>query len=166
MQIRRIQITNYARLGDCDIQVRGHMVLVGANDVGKTSLLRALNLTLGPTASLYQQLSVADLREQSTPLTVAVTFADFDEPMRALFHREIDVDRGDGSERLEVRLEVQVDPEDPESVLISRWCPGRGEVRAPSREQLTALGWRYLPALRQTSAAHFDGAGGAIQTLL
>ena len=166
MQIRRIVITNYARLGDCDLDVRGNLVVVGANDVGKTSLLRALNLALGPTAGLYQQLTVADLRNSGQPLVVSVTFTEFDNTLRALFFREIDIDPGDASERLEVRLEVEVDPEDPESVLISRWCPGRGEIRGPSREQISALGWRYLPAMRQTSAAHFDGAGGAIQTLL
>ncbi len=50
--------------------------------------------------------------------------------------------------------------------MVPRWFPGRGEVRSPSREQISALGWRYLPALRQASASHFDGAGGAIHTLL
>lgn len=166
MRITSITVENYARLADLSIELRGHLVVVGANDVGKTSLLRALNLTLGPTAQLYQQLGVDDLRDKDVPLVVAVTFVGFDDEQRALFHREIDIDPTDSSEALVVRLEVAVDYDDPESVTIARWCPGRGEVRTLSRDQIAAIGWRYLPALRQMSAAHFDGATGAIQTLL
>jgi putative ATP-dependent endonuclease of OLD family len=166
VRIGRIKIENFARLADLDAEVRGHLVVVGANDVGKTSLLRILNLTLGPTAQLYQQLGVEYLRDQDLPLTTTLTFVEFDDAQRALFYREIDIDPGDGHERLVVRLEVAVDPDDPESVTIARWFPGRGEVRSPSREQITALGWRYLPALRQMSSAHFDGATGVVQTLL
>lgn len=166
MRLERITISNYRRLSDLDIEVRGHLVLIGANDVGKTSLLRALNLTLGPTAQLYQALSTADIRDHEQALVVKAVFIDFDDAERALFHREIDIDQTDRKESLEVRLEVQVDPDDAESVLITRWCPGRGEIRSLTREQIAAFGWRYLPALRQSSVAHLDGASGAIQTLL
>jgi putative ATP-dependent endonuclease of the OLD family len=95
-----------------------------------------------------------------------VEFSDFNELERTVFHREIDVSLIDGVETLEVRLEVQVDPDDSGSVLITRWCPGRGEVRTLTREQIATIGWRYLPALRQSSAAHLDGSSGVIQTLL
>jgi len=166
MRLASISVSNYKRLQDTDLQVRGHLVIVGANDVGKTSLLRLLNLVLGSTAQLFQQLTVADLRDPALPLIARVVFVDFNDAERALFHREIDTDPEDGSEALEVRLEVQVDPDDAESVLITRWCPGRGEVRTVTREQVAAFGWRYLPAVRQASAAQLDGASGAIQTLL
>ena len=166
MRLASISVSNYKRLQDLDLQVRGHLVMVGANDVGKTSLLRLLNLLLGPAAQLYQQLTTADLRDPAIPLVTRVIFVDFNDAERALFHREIDTSLEDDSETLEVRLEVQVDPDDNESVLITRWCPGRGEVRTITREQLTAFGWRYLPALRQASAAQLDGASGAVQALL
>ncbi|TFB86874.1 DUF2813 domain-containing protein [Cryobacterium algoricola] len=166
MRIRHITAQNFARLADLNLNVRGHLVLIGANDVGKTSLLHLLNLTLGPTAQLYQMLGVADLRDSERALGVTVQFEDFNDSDRRIFTREIDVDPITKVESLEIRLEVAVDPEDLESVVIQRWAPGRGEVRNLSREQLSALGWRYLPALRQTSAAHFDGASGAIRTLL
>lgn len=142
------------------------MVLVGANDVGKTSLLRALNLTLGPMALLYQNVTLGDLRDPEGAFEVSVTFQDFDTDDRALFYREISVASANGEETLEVRLQATRDPDDPDSVLIQRWCPGRGDVRSISREQIARLGWRYLPALRQSSASHFDGPGGAIQMLL
>lgn len=167
MRLKRITVSNYRRLKDLDLAVRGHLVMVGANDVGKTSLLRLMNLTLGPTAQLFQQLSTSDLRDPEAPLVVRAIFNEFNDSERTLFYREIDVHPDDqNSESLEVRLEVQVDPDDVESVLISRWCPGRGEVRTITREQISAFGWRYLPAIRGVSAAHLDGASGSIQTLL
>jgi putative ATP-dependent endonuclease of OLD family len=166
VQLKRVTVTNYSRLADLDIEVRGHLVVVGANDVGKTSLLRVLNLVLGTTAQLYQSLGPADLRDREGTLVVETLFGGFRDSERTLFHREIDIDAITGAESLRVRLEVTVDPEDADTVLITRWCPGRGEVRALTREQVAAFGWRYLPAVRHSSAAHFDGASGAIQTLL
>lgn len=166
MRLTKIRVENYARLRDLDISVRGHLVIVGANDVGKTSLLRLLNLVLGSTAQLYQNLSVDDLEAPGRPLVVSASFGSFSDAERVLFHREIDIDPDDSSESLDVRLEVLIDPEDAESVLISRWCPGRGEVRSPTREQIAAFGWRYLPAVRSSSANHLDGRDGAVQVLL
>ncbi|WP_176484075.1 AAA family ATPase [Glutamicibacter sp. BW80] len=166
VRLSNIHIENYARLRDLELSVRGHLVIVGANDVGKTSLLRLLNLLLGSTAQLYQNLSVDDLQQPDRPLIVSVSFSSFTDAERILFHREIDIDPDDRSESLDVRLEVQIDPEDTESVLISRWCPGRGEVRNPTREQIVAFGWRYLPAARSSSANHLEGRDGAVQVLL
>ena len=166
MRLVEIRVENYARLRDLKIAVRGHLVIVGANDVGKTSLLRLLNLVLGSTAQLYQNLSIDDLEQPDSPLIINVSFSSFSDAERVLFHREIDIDPNDKSELLEIRLEVLIDPEDAESVLISRWCPGRGEVRSPTREQITAFGWRYLPAVRSSSANYLDGRDGAVQVLL
>lgn len=163
MRLGRITVTNYSRLADWDIKVREHLVLIGANDVGKTSFLRLLNLTLGPTGQLYQQLSRADIRDASLPLVLNASFLDFTDAERQLFHREIDIDADSLKESLEVRLEVEVDPEDDTSVVLQRWFPGRGEVRNITREQIDAFGWRYLPALRQSQ---LDGPTGTIQALL
>ena len=90
MRLERIIVNNYKRLNDLDLEVRGHLVVVGANDVGKTSLLRLMNLVLGPTAQLFQQLSPSDLRDQGASLVARVIFTDFSDHERAFFHREID----------------------------------------------------------------------------
>ena len=166
MRIQRITVRNHARLADLDISVRGHLVIVGANDVGKTSLLRLLNLTLGPTAQLYQQLTVDDLRDSAQKLAVDIQFADFTDEERRHFHREIDIHPDDKTESLRIRLTVEIDPDDAESVTALRWCPGRGEVRNLSREQIETIGWRYLPALRQMTPASFDGPKGIVHALL
>ena len=166
MRITKIRAHNYSRLEDLEIEVRDHLVIVGANDVGKTSLLRILNLLLGTTAQLYQSLTVRDLRHSTEKLVVSVVFGSFKDSERALFHREIDIDPGDATESLEVRLEAEIDPEDPEAIVMMRWCPGRGEVRTPSREQIAAFGWRYLTAARTSSTNQLEGSSGAVQVLL
>lgn len=57
MKLTRLKIENHRRLNDLDIEVRDHLVLVGANDVGKSSLLRCMDLLLGAsTAQLYSHI--------------------------------------------------------------------------------------------------------------
>ncbi len=167
MRVNHISVTNHSRIGDLDVVVGRHLVIVGANDVGKSSLLRLLNLLLGSTVGqLYNLLSLKDLRDPAAAMRVEATFADFDDAERRLFHREIDVAPSDSSESLRVRLEVVVDADDPESVTVTRWCPGRGDVRALTREQLGAIGWRFLPATRAAAASSLDGPTGAVRVLL
>ena len=95
MRISRIEIANHSRIRDLALEVRGHAVIVGANDVGKSSVLRLLNLLLGSTTgTLYQQLGISDLRDPTTDLAVEVTLIDFDDADRTLFTSEIDVNMG------------------------------------------------------------------------
>ncbi len=160
-------VENHSRIADLSIRVERHLAIVGANDVGKSSLLRLLNLVLGSTVGqLYNTLSIKDLRDVASCLRVSATFGDFDDTERRLFHREIDVAPSDGSESLEVRLEVAANADDPEAVTVTRWCPGAGDVRALTRDQLECLGWRFLPATRASSSAALDGPAGAIRVLL
>lgn len=167
MRLTKVEVANHSRIQDLDVAVRGHLAIVGANDVGKSSLLRLLHLALGSsTAQLYSSLTTDDLRDGALPLVVRAVFGEFSEAERRTFHREIDIHPIDKTESLEIRLEVAVDPEDEEAVLINRWCPGRGEVRALTREQLVAVGWRHLSAARGSSAALLDGPNGAIRVLL
>jgi putative ATP-dependent endonuclease of the OLD family len=66
MRLNRVEVTNHSRIADLSVEVRGHAVIVGANDVGKTSLLRMLHLLLGcTTTQLYQQTTVADLGDSA-----------------------------------------------------------------------------------------------------
>nr|WP_255524065.1 AAA family ATPase [Terrabacter sp. MAHUQ-38] len=163
----RIQITNHSRIKDLKVDVRGHAVIVGANDVGKSSLLRMLNLLLGSTtAQLYQQASVADLADTAADLVVEAHFLGFSDPERTLFHREISVDAHDKSESMRVQLVIALDPDDDQAVTIRRWFPESGHERTPTRDQMAAFAWRYLPATRGTSAASLDGPNSALQALL
>jgi putative ATP-dependent endonuclease of OLD family len=167
MKLSRLEVANHSRIGDLALDIRGHAVVIGANDVGKSSLLRLLNLLLGSTTGqLFQSLSLADLADATGELVVEGRLVCFTDGERALFHREISVDQTDQSESLRVQLVVGADPDDDVAVTIRRWFPEAGHTRGPSREQLDAFGWRYLSATRGTSISSMDGPSSALQTLL
>jgi putative ATP-dependent endonuclease of OLD family len=167
MRISAIAVANHSRIPDLALEVRQHAVIVGANDVGKSSILRLLHMTLGAsTSALYQRLAKSDLAEADSPLVVDVTLADFTDNERALFTSEIHVADDEATESLQVQLRVEQDPEDEESIAIRRWFPRAGHERAPSSKQLEGFGWRYLAATRGVTAANLDGRDSALRTLL
>lgn len=155
MKLSRIKIENYSRLVDLEIEVRDHLVLVGANDVGKSSLLRALDLALGAsTAQLYSNVAGADFRDLSQPFVVEVDLIDFSHADKALFPDEITVDPVTNSLTLTIRLTVEIDTSD--TVNIIRNAPSGGTGRQLSREQVAGLGWRFLSAANQTRELRED----------
>lgn len=165
MRLSRIQISNHSRIEDLTLDVRRHAVIVGANDVGKSSILRLLNLLLGSsTAGLYQALTPGDLRDREQELVVNVIWSDFTEEDRRPFPSEISIAEDQENEYLWVQMVVEADPEDDESVTIRRWFPESGHERAPNREQLESFGWRYLKATR--GASMMDGAHSPVRALL
>jgi putative ATP-dependent endonuclease of the OLD family len=167
VRIAELVVTNHSRIPDLALSVRQHAVIVGANDVGKSSILRLLNLTLGAsTGMLYQRLSKADLRSAEAALVVDVTLADFTDAERALFTSEIHVAEDGATESLQVQLSVEQDPEDEETVAIRRWFPRAGHERAPSSKQIEGFGWRYLPATRGVNASALEGPDSALRSLL
>ena len=86
MRLTRVKITNHSRIADLDIEVRDHLVLVGPNDSGKSSLLRCLDLLLGASIpQLYNRLSASDFRNTDEPLVIEARLADFGSACNALF---------------------------------------------------------------------------------
>lgn len=165
MRLSKVKITNHSRIQDLNLEVRRHAVIVGANDVGKSSILRMLNLLLGTsTGGLYQALKPADLRDPEQPLVVDVLWSDFSESNRRPFPSEISIGQDQTTEYLWVQMVVEQDPDDDEAVAVRRWFPESGHERAPTREQLEAFGWRYLKATR--GASMMDGAHSPVRTLL
>lgn len=167
MRIEQIKITNHSRVKDIDFCVRGNAVIVGANNVGKSSLLRLLNLALSASRGrLYQELTLADLRAPESPLVVDVVFCDFRDVERAGFPGEITIGSVDRSESLLIRLEASSDPEGGPELQIRRWFPEGGHDRGPTGEQLEAIGWNYLPADRGTSSYALEGPKSPLRALL
>ena len=165
MRLSRVAISNHSRIQDLALDVRRHAVIVGANDVGKSSTLRMLNLLLGSsTAGLYQALSPGDLRDPEQPLFVNAMWTDFADENRRPFPSEISISEDQSREYLWVQMVVEADPEDDEAVTVRRWFPESGHERAPTREQLEAFGWRYLKATR--GASMMEGAHSPVRTLL
>lgn len=149
MKLTRVKFENYRRLADGELEVREHLVLVGANDVGKSSLLRALDLVLGATtAQLYANLSVDDFRVSTDDLVLEVELTDFSDVEKALFPDEIQVDPATSDSSLTIKLIATVDAS--ETISISRTAPHGGTSRQLSRDQVAGLGWKFLGAISQT----------------
>lgn len=146
MHLTRVKIENHSRLQDLELEVRQHMVLIGPNDVGKSSLLRCLDLLLGAsTAQLYNQVILEDLREPEQPFIVEADLCDFSNDEQALFADEITVaPTGKTRQILTIRLEASFD--DNETLSISRAVPNKSIGRQISRDQLQAIGWTLLSA--------------------
>lgn len=166
MKLARLSITGHAVLQDLDVEVRDHLVIIGANDVGKTSILRLLHLLLGASVQqLYQGLSSDDIREGSDALVIEARLEEFDEDEAGQFPFAMTVEDTE-PDYLIVRLEARAPDGDPDNILIERFFPDSGSRRSPTREQLLAFGWRYLPANRSNSAEYMDGKNSPFRTML
>jgi len=164
VKISRLTIENYARLEDFSLLVHDHLVLVGANDVGKSSLLQCLDLAIGAsTAQLYARITRADFRDPTVSLVVEVDFHDFTDDDTALFPDEIQVDEKTGESSLTVRLTAALELE--ETLVISRTAPEGRTNRQLTRDQVTGLGWRFLSATAQTRDLQ-DGRRSALDEIL
>ncbi|MFD2839743.1 ATP-dependent endonuclease [Populibacterium corticicola] len=155
MRLTRFKVENHGRLSDLEIEVREHLVLVGANDVGKSSFLRCLDLILGAsTARLYAAITAADFRDPGQPFVVEVDLEDFNVVDLALFPDEISVNPNDGNSKLTIRLFAEID--DSETISIMRSAPSAGSTRQLSRDQVLGLGWKFLSANSQTRELRED----------
>lgn len=160
LKLSRLKIENHRRLQDVEIEIRAHLVLVGANDVGKSSLLRVIDLALGASvAQLYASLSVDDLRVTTEPMVIEIELTGFSADDSALFPDEIDT----VTDSLTVQLRVDADEKD--TVSISRMAPRGGTGRQLSRDQLAALGWKFLSATAQTRDLR-DGRRNPVDEML
>jgi putative ATP-dependent endonuclease of OLD family len=145
MRLTGIRITNHSRLADLDLEVREHLVLVGPNDVGKSSVLRCLDLLLGASiAALYQRIEIADFRKKDDPFVIEGDLTDFSPDDEALFPDEITVDATTGTKKLTIRLEATLDLTD--TLHVERTAPDGGTGRQISRNQTAALRWTLLGA--------------------
>lgn len=164
MRLTRLQVHNHSRLLDLEIEVRDHLVFVGANDVGKSSLLRCLDLLLGAsTAQLYSYIASDDFRDREQPLVIEADLAGFTDDDKALFPDEITIDPAGGEPTLTVRLAATIDSN--ETLSVDRSAPGGGTGRQLSRDQLAGLGWKFLSAIAQTRDLR-DGRKSALDAIL
>lgn len=166
MRLSRFSVANHAVLEAMSVEVRDHLCIVGANDVGKSSLLRLLNLLLGATVQqLYTALMPRDLRNADEALLVTADFTDLSQEEAGSFPYEVHF-HGAEPARLRIALEVRISEEDEKEVVIDRYFPDAGTRRSPSREQLEVIGWRYLPANRSTTVDFMDGKNSPLRSML
>jgi len=166
MRLTKFEISGHAHLKPMTVEVREHLVIVGANDVGKTSILRLLNHVLGSSVQqLYQGLSVADVDPDAEALVVKIRFEDFVDDEDGKFPFEMTIEEGE-PDYLLLTMEVRISANDPENVTIERYFPDSGTRRSPSRDQLATIGWRYMRANRVDSTDYMDGRNSPFRAML
>lgn len=164
MKLSRFSVENHARLEDATIEIRSHLVLVGANDVGKSSLMRCLDLVLGSTtAALYARVSADDFRNKAEPFVIEVELVELDPDEKAHFPDEATEDPASGIITLTIRLEATID--DGETLSIRRFAPQSGSSRQVSREQLAALGWKMVAAAHSQVRDFKDDRNAALEDI-
>ncbi len=164
MRIREVSWENYRGLPDGRIEVRDHLVLVGPNDSGKTSIVRAVHLCLGLShAQLLSAISLRDFTDLNQPLILSVTLAAIEPDDRAGFPDEITTGP---PEVLVINVEASVDTDDPDQKKVRRYFPDAGHSRAPTKDQLKAIGFQYVSAVRSLYRELGGASGGAVRSLL
>ncbi len=162
IKIRRISWTNYRHLSDAVVDVRRHLVLVGPNASGKSSVLRAVALCLGSGQELAS-IGVRDFSDAAQPLVIEVVVDALNDDDRAAFPDEVDVM---GDQTVAVRVTATVDPSDPDATLVvERGFPLGGHGRRPTTPQLQRFGFSFVPAARSLGR-ELAGAQGAARRLL
>lgn len=164
MRVQEIAWYNYRRMPDGQISVRSHLVLVGPNDTGKSSVTRAVNLCIGMAhGALAGAVTPRDFSDPTQPLLLTVTLGNLEPDDQAAFPDEISVGP---PQVLRVALEATIDPADGEAVTTRRYFPDAGHGKAPSREQLKTTGFQFVPAVRSLLRELGGGSSGAVRSLL
>lgn len=144
--------------------MRDHLVLVGPNDTGKSSIVRAVNLCIGMAHGLIgNSVSARDFTDPSKMLRLSVTLGELDNEDRAAFPDEVTTGP---PEVLLVAVEASQDPSDPDRVDVRRFFPDAGHAKSPTREQMKAFGFRFVPAARSLVRELGGASGGAVRSLL
>ncbi len=66
MRVAKIEITNFRGIKHASILLPKHAVLIGDNNIGKTTIFEAIDLLLGPD-SLNRQLAIEGSIAHSSP---------------------------------------------------------------------------------------------------
>lgn len=167
MKILRLKVTNHSAIADIDITLRNHLVLVGPNECGKTTLLELLDgVTAGSLAQLHSLISSLSIRDPANPLQVTVVFSDFTPDEDAALADQILIPLDESEPKtLSVRLTAAIDSANDE-VAIERGFVKPGLPVKASMDALRSIGWAYVPASRSPDRELGFGQRSAVRMLL
>lgn len=145
MRLSALRIRNHSRVADLDIEVRDHLVLVGTNESGKSSILRCLDLLLGaPRARLYATLSAADVREPAHPFVVEATLVGADPAVFAVPDVTAAAAAADAADVVRLRLDVAVGDDGETIDIRRRVLTGDDDGVELTAAQIDAIGWTMM----------------------
>lgn len=157
-------------MADLEVEVRDHAVFVGPNAVGKSTVLRLLDLLLDATWSrLHAALDTNELRDKDKPMVVEARLEDLDADDKAHFadKAQVGIDSATGRVWLTPRLSVAVSKIDPDKLDIERhFVKPMVEHLPVTRDDLNQIGWSYLPANRSPDRELGRSRTSALRSLL
>jgi putative ATP-dependent endonuclease of OLD family len=90
MRLSWIRFANFRGISDFELDVRDHLVLVGPNDSGKSSILLGLHMLLGTHGpQLSGVLTPLDFTDPTHEVVIEAELIDFTDEERAAFPDEI-----------------------------------------------------------------------------
>jgi putative ATP-dependent endonuclease of OLD family len=176
MHLSEVRVQNFRSLVDVTAHLgKGLNVLVGRNNVGKSNLLDAIRLAIGPTSARSESfwLSRDDFHktaltdEEERIITIKLTFDGLNEKQRARYYEIMDFDLSDISKSKAVLNYEASWPKGKRAPKVDRWGGNAVSERTqiPSA-LLEALPVTYLPALRDAALALAPGVKSKLAVLL
>lgn len=176
MHLAKIEVNGFRSLTRLELHLApGLNVLAGRNNIGKTNLLAALRLALGPAASRGDTpwLSRDDFHrpaigaDPALTMTVSLTFEALEEAERAQFFEIVDFNLQDPAASTAIINFEASWPKGQRAPKVDRWGGPLATERSPiPAEILAAIPITFLPALRDAEAALAPGARSRLALLL
>ncbi len=165
IQLLSARFRNFRTLRDVEVPFQRQTVLVGPNNVGKTSVLDGIEYALGIGRRGYGY-GEEDISDGVTPyegFEIRLTFgpypeAKFEGDLVPLFNTHIDL--VEGKDRLFVVVTGRQDEEEDVFRTRTRFAKSDEEFDGPlTQEQRNALGFLVLPAVREARREFGDRGG-------
>jgi len=176
MHLAKVAISNFRSLRSVTVDLQpGLNVIVGRNNSGKTNLLSAIRLAIGPAGARGEVPWISEddfFRESATSkrtemISITLTFEGMSEAQRSYFYEIVDFNLADlPNSKAVLHFEASW-PEGKRHPAIDRWGGGPSVDRAqiPSGI-LESLPVTFLPAIRDAEAALAPGVKSRLAILL
>lgn len=176
MYLSLIEIKNFRSFEAITVALQpGLNVLVGRNNTGKTNILQAIRMALGPGASRGDALwldrddfyrpNSTDTTERT--ITIELTFSGLNEDQRAYFYEIVDFDLSDLSKsKATIRFEASWPKSKRQATIKRTGGPLVAESPEVPARILSSLPVTFLPALRDAEAYLAPGYRSRLAFLL
>lgn len=196
MRISNVKIENFRGVSSASIDLAGTMIFLGDNNTGKSTVLEALELALGPDR-LYRRPVIDEhdfyggryltVNDESIEIRIEVTLTELGDELESVFRNHLEfldaegklitgaddtevVDDEDAESCLRVRFNGRYSAEDDDFVGETLFMSPAAEVGIPP-QRCTAVdkrhfGFLYLRALRTGSRAMSMEKGSLLDVIL
>ena len=192
MKIRRIKVSNFRGIKSAEICLDGHTVLIGDNNAGKSTILEAIDLVLGPDRlsrtpvidehDFYNGLYLDD-ENNPIPIEIEIIVGDLSDDQRRKFSNNVDfcdnstrvlieagpiedLERDNVEEIIRVSFEGTYDIEEDDFTGETFFC-SPVEVRTKfNKSDKRDCGFLYLRALRTGTRALSLERGSLLDIIL